>query len=461
MRRKVTLAAFPAVFAVLWAAGPAASAQIATRGLPLTPVLSGGGALWTESSPSGGFAVKAGSAGRGQTTVQRLRPENPNMSEYLAPALAGSDTLTLAGNTAFARDPFSVAQAYTEVYGGSRLGPLSRVARCGGTRVNLRSFDVSGDAYAYHQCDDAGGHVEIRDLGSPPLGPARSVGSGGFGARIAGRYVAWLDGSYHDDVTYNTTDIVVYDRVAGTEVYRVPAAELPGLIQSLDVQADGKVAFAFAPTDRNLTLVVGWASPQEPHVHRLPLKPMTSYDVHLAGDTIAFERGNAPNGVVQDAEVGISDLAGRAHIVGRHADDYLFQESLDYDGQSVLWRHLGCSRAELVIRNAASVAGSTPPPRCPLKLLRRPTYKAGRATFAIGCGAFSPPCSFFVELRIGNAHGRLAGRADSKSPVRIKLSKAAQHTLKHRRSIRLHLTVSISDDALRCQDRTATITLRR
>jgi hypothetical protein len=457
MMRKSTLAA---VALVVLSANSAMAAKITPSGFPSTPVLGGGGAVWTESLRSGGYAVKAGSSTGPEVTVGTFRPERP-LATVLFQWLAGSGSLTLTGSRAFSDDPVSGGLTYTEQYAGPRLGPLERLTRCPGTRVGLRSFDVSGDAYAFRQCDDTGGHVEIRDLGSPPLGPSRSVGSGGFGTRIAGRYVAWLDGSYGEDVSFNSGDIVVYDRVAGTEVYRVPRGELTAPIRSLDVQDDGKIAVAFRPDVRTARVAVGWASPQEPQVHLLPLKPMIDYHVHIANNTIAFERGNDPHGVTQRAEVGISDLAGRTHIVARHTDDSTSEEGFDYDGHRLLWRQLGCEHAQLMIQ----ATSTTQPPDnlrpCPLRLLRPPTYRAGRATFAINCGPFQRPCLFEVSLRIGSAHGPRAGRETSRNPVRVKLSPAAQHTLKHHHAILVHVRVLIIDAAFRAQVRTANVTLRR
>ena len=174
-------------------------------------------------------------------------------------------------------------------------------------------MDVSGDAYVYRQCDAELGHVEIRDPGAVPS--SRSVGSGGYGARISGRYVAWLGGAY--SYTFgNTVDVVVYDRFVGQEVYRLPRADIPGTIHGLDVQDDGKVAIAYenGTTDLN-PVVVGWASPQEPRLHRLPLPPRGEYGLRIAGDQIAYQAGVARNFTIQRADVGIVDLAGRTRLV--------------------------------------------------------------------------------------------------------------------------------------------------
>jgi hypothetical protein len=328
----------------------------------------------------------------------------------------------------------------------------------------LRSVDVSEDAYVWRECDSGRGHVEIRDRGARPLSPARSVGTGGYGARIAGRYVAWLDGSYigsPDDVN----DIVVYDRVTDAEVYRVPHAELPGVVRSLDVQDDGKVAFAFAAIRRSEQQVVGWASPAEPHVHRLPLAPSQNYDVHIAADKIAFERGRGSD-VIQDAEVGLSDLAGHTQIVVKHADDYPTSQSFDYDGQHLVWRQLGCEHPELVIAAVDAQPSPGGARHCPLKLLRAPTYRNGKVSFRLDCGAFGPRCEFAVALRTIGRHARAVGETGfpgraTRNPVSVTLSHRARRTLARHGTIRLAVKAELFDDQLRQQIRHTTVTVRR
>jgi hypothetical protein len=227
------------------------------------------------------------------------------------------------------------------------------------------------------------------------------------------------------------------------------------------------VAFAFAAVRAGEQQVVGWASPAEPHVHRLPLAPSQNYDVHIAADRIAFERGRDSRGdfAIQDAEVGLSDLAGHTQIVARHADDYPSQESFDYDGQHLLWRQLGCEHPELVIAAVDAQPSPGGARHCPLKLLRPPTYRHGTVSFRFDRGAFELPCTFDVWLRTPGAHGRAVGTnvpgRGSTNPVNIELTRAARLTLARRGRIRLAVKVRLSDANFRQQIRHTTVTVRR
>jgi hypothetical protein len=77
---------------------------------------------------------------------------------------------------------------------------------------------------------------------------------------VAGRYAAWQIGQ----------SIVVWDWQLNREAYRVqdPSSDTdPFRRLSLDVQADGKVAFTYLTRAGTR---IAWASPQEPFPHTLP-----------------------------------------------------------------------------------------------------------------------------------------------------------------------------------------------
>lgn len=445
--------------------GPADAAVTPER-FPSVPVFGGDGVLWAEPLPLGSYVLRSGAPGRPTRERQQFRTERPgDESLSLRVVTAASGSVSLLSSWEF-QDLFlpGLRNVYYEQYAGPAGGPLERLARCPGSRETFRSIDVSGDAYVYRQCDDDRGHVEVRDIGAAPSSPSRSVGDGGFGARIAGRYVAWLDGQYSTSSLANGTDIVVYDRVLDREVYRIPNTQLPGLIQSLDLQEDGKVAFAFGPSPSDDDVVLGWASPDEPHVHRLLLPAMDSYDIHMTGDEIAFQRGKAPNYVVQNAAIGITNLAGDARILARHTDDYIGQESFDFDGMRLVWRELGCERPRLVVRDAGAAGSTNGSGPCPLRMKRRPAYKRGVATFFLSCGALAAPCSFHVQLRTTGAKSRRVGQSEpagSENPIRVRLTRKARKLIARRGSLHLRVSASLFDQDTRNQTRKSTVTLRR
>jgi hypothetical protein len=432
---------------------------------PADPVLAGGRAVWVERAPQGAVQLVAAPDGHDPRVIQLVRPDQAPAGQYLSVALAASDETAVVQTYASTNNGFGAVPDYTELLAGSPDGPLQTHGRCRGEGVPLRSVDASGGAFVWRQCDGGLGHVEIRDstVGAPA---AAAVGQGGFGARIAGRYVAWLDGDrpYTGLGSANETDIVVYDRIARAEVYRIPRDALPGPVQSLDIQEDGKLAFAYQVTYPTRTSAVGWASISEPSVHRLPLAPMGSYDVHIADDRIAFQRGKVIHGiVVPNAEIGISDLAGNTSTVARGTDDLLFQESFDYDGRRVISHVLGCERRKLIIRSATYLAASTDQRRCPLKLLRRPVYRRGVVTLRLGCGALLPPCGFNVRLRTAGHHSQPLGKdtSNSPNPVRVKLSPSARRLLARRGMLRLAIAADLFDGVGRPSIRRTTAILRK
>lgn len=465
--------------AVFAAAGYIASPGVAVgaptgkiKGVVGDPVLAGDQALWLLGHRGGGFDLWSGAPREPIRRIQRFpfRPSDEFKRDgYLVGSVAASPALALvstygyeyAGDRSGGYDP-----TFGEHYLGPPGGPLRRIMRCARERdVGMRSADVWGAAYAYRQCDEAAGHVEIRDAAAAPLSPARSVGRGGYSVRIAGRYVAWLDTPHEVSGCPGDFELVVYDRVADAEVYRVPNAEMAGRVNSLDVQEDGKAVIVFEPGPCS-PIEVAWISPQEPYLHRLPLERRDHYQVKMANDQIAFQRGDQVLAdSVPDAEVGISDLAGNVRIVARHTDVFRGVDSFDFDGERLAWREFGCEERRVVIRRAdkpgEAPGGGT---NCRARLLRRPVVSGrGVAELWFGCGAFSKPCGFQAELRRPGRNGAPVGRTPDSyppNPVRVKLRRAAWRLLKRRGSLRVKATVTLVDQAARQQTRRATIRLK-
>jgi hypothetical protein len=162
--------------------------------------------------------------------------------------------------------------------------------------------------------------VQVRDLANPPNSPRRSVGRGGMSARIAGRYVTWLDGEYDPNLNEaGAYDVVVYDRVDDREVYRIPGAAMRGRVAALDHDSKGNlvVALSRAQAGHRTTLTLAWASLTKPSLHRLPLPASEFYDVRINDGVIAFERRGATSGPVESAVVGLTDLTGHQRIFTR------------------------------------------------------------------------------------------------------------------------------------------------
>jgi hypothetical protein len=446
------------------AAAGAIAGVIETSGVPSTPTLAGDVTLWTQDTAGGGDDLWSASSGGPRQRVQRFPFERVGEEGGLYSRLAASSSLALLSASTYGPSVTGLRSLATEDYVGPVAGPLEQITRCAGSGNDIRSTDVWRDAYVYRACDEEGGHVEVRDVGDQPLSPPRGAGRYGFGARIAGRFVAWLDGPY-DTYNYPYGDVVVYDRVSDAEAYRVPAAAL-GPIRALDLQEDGKVAVAIELRgDNQVGAVTGWASPEDPQIHVLPLRAREHVDVRMAGDRIAFQAGNETSwNWVRDADVGLVDLEGNARWLGHGTDAFIFKESFDYDGERAVWRELGCEQRRLVVWDVDAAPRDAPRARnCRLRLLARPVVRGGVAALRFGCGAFEPPCLFSVSLRVAGQGGVRAGKTSfRRNPVRVTLTKPARRLLARRGSLRVRATVHMSEAPFgRGQVRHATIQLRR
>jgi hypothetical protein len=448
------------------AAAPAATVN--TERFPATPVFAGDAVLWTQGWPSDSVELWSAAPGAEPRRVQRIAFP-PTNAGYVTASLAASSAFALLTANVYAvtTSPNIVPTSFRYL-GGPPAGPLEQFLECGRSEFDRDrpAADVWGEAYVYRQCDGEGGHVEIRDGAAEPVSGPQSVGRGGVEARIAGRFVAWLDGIY-TDVPGSAYDLVVYDRVAAAELYRIPRSEQLGSVLSLDVQEDGKVAFVLfrGRTDRRVE--AGWASPEEPRVHITPLPPRTRYGVRMAGDRIAYQADLYPGSDSgQDAELGLVDLAGAVTVIARRTlAPRGATESFDYDGERLLWRELGCKRWRLVVRGTADPGSSPGNARgCPLRLTARPTVRRGVATLRFACRPFPRSCTFDVLLRIAGSRTG-AGTARSRgNPVRVKLTRAARRRLARRGTLALRVRAwaytVVERQAVVWQERRGSIRLR-
>jgi hypothetical protein len=249
------------------------------------------------------------------------------------------------------------ASGGTEFFAGPVGKPLDSLGRCGfGIGTGLGRIDISGATLAFVRCD---GTVEVRSLGGPPA--SRTFGASAHAVRLAGRYVAWLEGDYDRTNPRSQADIVVYDLRADVEAYRIRAAAIGGAVRSLALQADGKIAFEFDPNanDTNPRALVAWASRAEPRVHKLPLPRRTSYGVTLVHNRIVFARDSKANKRPFE-EMGVTDLKGHTRLFARHAAG----TGVDYDGRNVAFAERTCRGYAVVRKRLTSRLHSGPPRHC-------------------------------------------------------------------------------------------------
>jgi hypothetical protein len=434
-----------------WSSATAAVAAAATaRELSGGPVLAGSGVAWAE--PSGdGFIVhyqpRAGDPRR--VGVKRGEP-----GLRFRARLAGSPThLAVAANAGTTgRDPSGTYWASRAVLAGPVNGPLQELGRCvlGGFDLP-RPVDISGSLVAFGNCHEQ--RLDLRDLAT---GGSSSLGARDNGTRVAGRFVAWIEAA---EATYTGSrgDVVVYDTAAGSEVYRLPRAAF-GAVHNIDLQDDGKLAVSFFAGDGTAQMRVGWASPAEPALHVLPLPASDSYDVRIANNLLAYQTGKLVDGKgVTPATIGVTDLAGRATVHVRGAEDTITTEGFDFDGKLLAWYSYGCTRAAIRTKRIDQPPVTTRPPTgCKLRFRQPPrANRRGRVPLRLDCYGFANHVCLARRVRM-YAGGALV--ASGRNEQHVTLTPAGR-ALRSQRRLSVTVIATLFDLAGRRDRRRGTTTL--
>jgi hypothetical protein len=353
----VLRAAVPSLVAcLLWAAsaGPAQAVVWTTGVTPTSSVtLAGGHAAWLTDRRDGAIALYQGRgdgrAKRVQVFAKPAPPPGAAGAAYGGGAFAGSRTrlaleLAVIPERAGSGEAPDWPSRFLSGEPGSRL---HLDERCNfDPRSGLGRTDVSANTVARVRCD---GSAEARDYGA--AGTAFSFGSQVQAVRVAGRYVATLEGYYDYASPTSALDVVVYDRAAEHEAYRIAAMSLPAVPYELSIQADGKVLFAYRKASARYP-TVAWASLAEPTPHSVPLAKRSGYGFQIANDHIAFAR-NRKRSQGGGGEIAIAKLDGRTRIVATDAA----RSGKDFDGRHVAYLRRACHRY-VVVRRAVKGARS-------------------------------------------------------------------------------------------------------
>jgi hypothetical protein len=322
-------------------------------------VLAGDGVTWLTRLPGGGRALYSARPGRPPRRVDSF-PRAGEPDNFTGGAFAGSGSTVALENETFVPGnrvdgPASGGTVFYAGGFGKRLDSLG--GRCYFTLgTGLGRVDVSGTTVAFERCD---GTVEVRDLAGGRV--PQVLGHDVHAVRLAGPYLAWLEGLYNDTSSWSQADIVVYDRKTGTEAYRIPAGAIATRVASFSLQSDGKVAFAFDPsaTDSDARKILAWASPSQPSVHRLPLPRRLAYTVLLGRDRIVFASyANASDGTRE--QVGVTDLQGHSHLIVRKGSGL----GIDYDGTHIAYTIRACQRYTVVRQSLSARKHPSPPRSC-------------------------------------------------------------------------------------------------
>jgi hypothetical protein len=434
---KPTVRQLSALVGVLTAfAAPAAEAASLHTAVPGPgPLLSGPTAVWVVSGKSGPRVVAADPRrdSRPHLALQ-LRVEDPG------PQLSTSSTRIAASDG-------------NELVAGPAAGPFEPVTSCLAV-TEFHGFDLDGDLLAGPDCSND--KIQVRDLAG---GTQEPVPGSPRGVHIAGRYVTWIQAS---PAAWSWVgQIFVWDRSTRSIAYSIPQSAMPHGFRDLDVRADGTIVIAYFTKDFP-SMRVAWASATEPRLHTLPLPTRASYEVRIAGDRIAFARGNDPFGLggVSLAEVGVTDFSGRTRILTRGAESAVFGQHFDFDGTRIAYYKLGCTDAIVEVRHADARPLSERVRRgCRLRFDRaaKPSGSDHVRVFVDCFGFADHECG--VKNLVLTVDGRVVARA--RRGQRAKLTPRGRRLMAAHRTLHLHARATLTDLAGRREPRRGATVVKR
>jgi hypothetical protein len=256
----------------------------------------------------------------------------------------------------------------------------SSVAAAGG-RVAFRAGTL-------HGC----GPGVVRDYASQPAMDSM-LGDKAFALRLAGNMAAWLDGPQPGGTVGDPNRVIVKDLVTGQQVFSLAPNALPDRVQSLSLQADGKVALTYV--DRKavaMRVAVGYPGPGN------TLQKLTSLNADFVKAKIGSDRLVVARSI--DRGFGMRSLSetdlrgGHQRLLARRVIDSSLGDRFAFDGQRVAWVSLGCGEAQIHLGNIDAVTASAPAAVCPLRLTHNYLKVRGsRFAAQVDCAGIQRGCS--------------------------------------------------------------------
>jgi len=365
----VCVGACLAVLALCGAPAHAASTPLLAE--PVAgPVFAGDAVLFGARDPRNALEIRAWTAGQDPRALAGFPARAADDWSSEALELAGSSTrlayslaITAPSGEGATQTSFVAASAPLT----SSASPLEALVTCGPDLATVRRpIAVSEDAVAYAPgaCrafeDGTTPEVVVRDLAPGAADPTLTIKLGAQESvqalALAGRYVAWA--------TVRT--VVVYDRVARREVYRV-GGQLSTPSPELGLQPDGTVATAAlvssSPAGGDLSCVVRWASPTSPTWHVAATARSCGTTLALAGDRIAFLRYGGRL-LSSGAELVLVGLAGSERTVARFSAGHPLAGAIAFDGARVAWARVDCGSVTLQVEDVADPPAGAVTSRC-------------------------------------------------------------------------------------------------
>ena len=424
------------------------------------PVLWGDGVAWGERSSSGAVSLVTVQPGQARRTLGEVSRAQGMSLEV---ALAGSPERLAVGTREAAICVKCGSEFRSNLYSAPLDGPLLHHAGPCASNTPMRDFDVNGTLLVGR---DAGCRYAVYDLAQSSE-PQFELPVNIRAPRVAGRYLAWLEGPEEASFA-STSDIIVFDTSGQRALYRVPANAMSGPVRGLDVQEDGKVALVYLAQGARggVTSKVGWASPEDPRLHVLPLAPRSVYSIRLADDQIGFVRGESS---FANGQIGVADLAGSSKLLASPVEGDTMVERFDFDGRRLTWVQPGCTNAivrTMEVTDAPEVRG--PRSGCRLRFARPPRPVGhGRVLVALDCRGFHGGCAtrrvlLRGRLRSGQRITTLGVGTErfNESRLLVTLRAAAREALRRRGYLRVRATARIIDATGLAERRSTTVVLR-
>jgi hypothetical protein len=463
------LLAITSALVALTGAAPAAAQAATTTPIPAAPfngpVVAGGEAVWASTRPDAGFTLLAARTGGGPyRTVERFPSyvEPTGHSVYLQPQLSAAGARI---GLAIDSEPIPESRyddylepAGADVLAGPPAGPLETVLQCRpGLPVGVTAAVTEhGIALPGPDCDAArASGLALRSDG----GDVRPLTPSGTSVRAAGPFAGWLgrDGQ-----------VVVYDTDSAAVAYRIDTPS-NSRIADWDLQADGKVALALAlPSNTDSRAALAWYSPQDPAPHPLGLPTARAWDLHIAGDRIAYLRAHDANigSGFYFGDLGVTDLAGHARTISNRAIGVeRSHPSLAFDGSSVTWTAPACSGAVLHSQSVDEPPVTGPRPRCPLRFRARPRMLGTSAIrIAVRCTGFVLPSCAESHVKLEAVGRRVTLGSDytryCDGTADVLLWRRGRALVRRFKKLRVRATVTTTDTGGAREVRTAKFTLR-
>ena len=433
------------------------------------PVLAGDSVVWAEGRQADrGYDIRVG-----------RYPNKPAVVHSVANASEDRPALAASGSRLVIQDQYSGTGGkyggrlpQIQVLTGPLEGPFQELSpRCEYfAALHTASIAVRGELVASRgpSCSEN----QLRDFSPASSNPRRSLPAHMREVRIAGRYLAWLSAPRDGSANDSQSDIVVYDRIADREVYRIPKETLKLTVGSLDVRDDGRVVVAVkrgvTPPGEDVghyETELAWASASEPYLHKIPVQTRNSYSAKVAGNTIVFVRGGLPMSERDAKELGVTDFSGKVRLL-RAVDS----EDFDFDGRRIAWVYAGCDRAVINVEEVTASPRIEKRRPCRLRVRSAPKVVDGRVIFDLVCEGDDECFTRHLTLttvdrfRIdGQPARRIAvGKSRRVGSTTIRLKREAKRLLARRGKLRVRVTTVLHGlPGDRVERRSMIVTLRR